>query len=205
MIQNFGPLPCPRRGSGEVNALASAVPWVTLRHEMPVGRALFERRRRCEPSSLLLVSERERFRVRRRLQAGRADSSSGRTSMRGISTWPFTSTAPARRRWRGRSPSSVQRMPPMVHALSDPDRTMGGLGASLRDLKPGRRVQGTHISMRARLLISMALLVVGLAACGSTSHLSEQVSSQPALGSRPVLVVQSPEGESWVRLLRSGG
>ena len=59
--------------------------------------------------------------------------------------------------------------------------------------------------MRTRLLISMALLVVGLAACGSTSHLSEQVSRQPALGSQPVLVVQSPEGDSWVRLLRSGG
>ena len=59
--------------------------------------------------------------------------------------------------------------------------------------------------MRARLLISMALLVVGLAACGSTSHLSEQVSRQPALGSRPVLVVQSPEGDSWLRLLRAGG
>ena len=32
-----------------------------------------------------------------------------------------------------------------------------------------------------------------------------QVSKQPALGTRPLLVVQSPEGDSWLRLLRAGG
>ena len=31
------------------------------------------------------------------------------------------------------------------------------------------------------------------------------MSKQPALGSRPLLVVQSPEGDSWLRLLRAGG
>ena len=50
------------------------------------------------------------------------------------------------------------------------------------------------------------MLLFGLAACGSAdSHLSTVVSKQPAVGSRPVLVVQSPEGDSWLRLLRAGG
>jgi hypothetical protein len=59
--------------------------------------------------------------------------------------------------------------------------------------------------MRTKLLIFMALLVVSLTACGSASHLSDQVSKQPPLGTRPLLVVQSPEGDSWLRLLRAGG
>ena len=59
--------------------------------------------------------------------------------------------------------------------------------------------------MRTKLLISMALLIVSLTACGSISHLSDEVSKQPAVGTRPVLVVQSPEGDSWLRLLRAGG
>ena len=59
--------------------------------------------------------------------------------------------------------------------------------------------------MRTKLLIFMAVLVVSLAACGSISHSSVQVSTPPAGGTRPVLVVQSPEGDSWLRLLRAGG
>lgn len=46
----------------------------------------------------------------------------------------------------------------------------------------------------------------GLAGCGSGSpSLSKLVSEQPGAGTRPVLVVQAPEGGSWLRLLRAGG
>lgn len=46
----------------------------------------------------------------------------------------------------------------------------------------------------------------GLAGCGSGSpSLSKLVSEQPGAGTRPILVVQAPEGGSWLRLLRAGG
>jgi hypothetical protein len=58
----------------------------------------------------------------------------------------------------------------------------------------------------AALVLAAAVLAFGLTGCGSpNSRLAEAVSQQPAPGSRPLLVVQSPEGDSWLRLLRAGG
>ena len=58
----------------------------------------------------------------------------------------------------------------------------------------------------AAFVLAAAVLAFGLTGCGSpNSRLSEVVSQQPAPGNRPLLVVQSPEGDSWLRLLRAGG